>query len=114
MVTLFDLSDVFLFQNRLKKQIREKYNLSMTDYLVLATINKLEEVNGFVATSDIIEELEFNRGWVYSAINKLESKNYIEIADSKNPWTARRLSLSLGGRIRLSAIERLVGERVMV
>lgn len=113
MVTIQSLSDVFLSQNRLKKRIKEKYDLSWMEYLVLATVYKMEETYGYVATADIIIEMGLNRGSVYNAVNGLASKNYLEIAKSKNPWRANVLSTSIGGNIILSSAERLIKRRVL-
>lgn len=114
MVTIDNLSDVFLVQSRLKKHIKEKYNLSFTEYLVLATVYKMEETYGYVTTADLIIEIGLNRGSVYNAVKRLSSLNYLDITKSKNPWHPHGLNLTFRGKILLSSIERLVGERVMV
>ena len=99
-------TNIFLYQNSLKKRNKEIYDLNWTEYLVLVAVNKIEEIEGLVATSDVIAELQLDRAWIYSAVNKLEEKNYLDISKSKNPWTANGLSLTVGGRIILTGAER--------
>lgn len=114
MVNMRYQMNIFLFQNRLKRYFRETYNVTWSEFLVLVAVRKIEELNGIVASSDVIAELQFNKDWVYKAISKLEQKNFLEIAKSKNPWCANRLSTSIGGRIILTGAERHISERTQV
>ena len=111
MVTHDYKTHIFLFQHRLKKYFKETYNVTWTEFLVLVAVRKIEEIKGIVASSDVIAELQFNRDWVYKAISKLEQKNYLEIAKTKNPWRSNRLSTSVGGNIILSGAERRISQR---
>jgi DNA-binding MarR family transcriptional regulator len=102
---------IFLHQTSLKRYFRETYNVTWTEFLVLVAVRKIEENNGFVASSSVIAKLQLNKDWVYKAISNLEQKNYLEIAKSKNPWRANGLSTSVGGRIILTGAEMHISER---
>lgn len=80
----------------------------------MVAVNKIKEIAGIVATSDVVAELQLGRAWTYWAVKKLEQKNYLEISKSKNPWIANSLSLSVGGRIILTGSERHISERTRV
>lgn len=103
---------IFTQQKRLKKHLRDKYDLSWTEYLVLCSAYEIDETYGFATTTKIIAELELNRDWVYQAVKRLSSKDYLDITKTMNPWLPNYLNLTFRGKILLSSIERLVGERV--
>ena len=112
MVNMRYQTHIFLHQTSLKRYFRQTYNVTWAEFLVLIAVRRIEEINGFVASSDVINELQFNKDWVYKAISNLEQKNYLEIAKSKNPWRANGLSTSIGGNIILSSAEHRIKRRV--
>ena len=107
-------TNIFLHQTSLKKHLRRVFDLNWTGYLILVAVNKIEEIDGRVATKDVIAELQLGRAWTYNAVSSLVQKGYLEIAKTKNPWRSNRLSTSVGGRIILTGAERHISERTRV
>lgn len=112
MVMYFDHSSIFLDYRQIKTLLREKFDLTWTEYLVLTSVHKREENYGFVSTSFVITDLGLNKGWIYRAVNTLSKKNYLEIDETGNPWIANRISLCTKGNIRLASIDRLINKTI--
>ena len=67
-----------LKMERVKNSLKEKYDLLWTDFLVLCALAELGKTNYSIQTSDIIQYIERNRGWVYAAVKRLKQKEFID------------------------------------
>jgi hypothetical protein len=66
--------------------------------------------HGFATATEVMSELDLNKGWTYRAINALAEKNVIHITYTSNPWTANNLSVTTFGMILLDYSERTLKE----
>ncbi len=70
-------TDIPLKFEQVKKSLKENHNLLWTDFLVLCALAELEKTNYFIQTSDIIQYIERNRGWVYNSMKRLKQKQLV-------------------------------------
>ena len=99
--------------NKLKQEIKERFGLNWTEYLILCAIDKLASGEGSTTPIDVHNELRLNKGWTYKEIDQLESKNLLLVGDEANPWHASSLSLTFGGKLVLSSAEHLLNDELV-
>lgn len=108
---MFTFSDIALHLNSLKRDIKERYDLTWTDYLILIAIRKIEDEFGFATSAEVVQTIGQNRGWVYRRIEMLQQRELIEVMHRKNPWESRGLNLTGHANIKLVGIENSLKRR---
>ena len=113
MVNIVSYSSILRQQGGIKKILRERYEISWMQYLIISSIARLEDTYGYGKTSEVIEELETNKAWTYKNIDVLHRSGYIEITQIENPYVANQLNLKGRSKFLLAWVERFVKGRVL-
>ena len=67
---------------------------------------KTEDTNYFVTTKEVVEDVGFDRCWVYKCIRQLKEKKYVAIDPTVSPWEPNSIGLSMYGEIILNCVKR--------
>lgn len=80
---MFDTTTPFRIQ-LVKRKVLAREGLSWTDLLVLCAIHDLGQQSFNVTINAVIQATALNRCWVYAAIRKLKSRQFILVRERKN------------------------------
>lgn len=106
-------SHIALRINKLQKEIKERFALTWTEYLILCACANLRESNNKVTPIDIHNELGHNKRWTYKSLDNLVEKKLIHIGHDTDSWNPGGVTLTYGGELVLKAAERTMGNEII-
>ena len=90
---------------RLKRELKAKHEIQWVDLLVLCALVDIQKTNYFIQTSDIIQYLGMNRGWIYDSVKRLRDKRYLEVT-STGVGQTDLINISGEGNLFLNTVSR--------
>lgn len=105
-------SHIALRINKLQNEIKRRFALNWTEYLVLCAIANLSETNKQVTPIDIHNELGLSKRATYKSLDRLVDKRLVKIGLDVSFWNTGGVKLSYGGELVLRAAERLMGNSI--
>ena len=105
-------SHIALRINKLQKEIKERFALTWTEYLILCAIANLSESDQVITPIDVHNELGHNKRWTYKSIDNLVEKKLIRIGHETESWNPGGIRITYGGDLVLKAAERIMGNAI--
>ena len=93
---------------RVKKHLKEDHDLLWTDFLVLCALVELEKTQYFIQTSDIIQYIGRNPGMVYTAVKRLNEKQFIGLETPEKKHQPREIYINGWGHSFLKTMFRRI------